>query len=124
MALALEGVAFIVSYRCNLSCPHCFFDGSLSRQSLEPRVIDEALRSLDRPLRWIHFTGGEPFLDVNQLMRLLEGPVGLYRMAGARGRAPVQGPFRDECDLCFHSRRALRRDFPAVLLPDECYPAP
>ncbi len=62
----------------------------------------------------------------NPITRALaeEGPIGLYRMAVDRGQAPAPRTFRDECDLCFHSRRAMRSSFSVVLLPDECYPGP
>lgn len=51
-----------------------------------------------------------------------EGPVGLYHLALSRGRQP-EGPFADECDLCWKSRHALREDFTSMLGPDECYPS-
>lgn len=78
MALSLEGIAFIVTYRCNLACAHCFFDGrstprgTAEGEAMDPRLLEEALGSLDRPLRWVHFTGGEPLLNVSRLMRLVE----------------------------------------------------
>jgi hypothetical protein len=50
------------------------------------------------------------------------GPIGLYHLAEQRGVLPGGSDFVDESDLCFHSRRALRPDFPKILLPDECYP--
>jgi hypothetical protein len=50
------------------------------------------------------------------------GPKGLYALAGQMGVAPGSRPFQGECDLCFHSRRALRGSFPQILGPRECYP--
>jgi hypothetical protein len=50
-----------------------------------------------------------------------QGPIGLYRLALEAGWQP-EGPFTDECDLCWQARYALRGSFSDTLGPDECYP--
>ena len=52
-----------------------------------------------------------------------EGPIGLYRLANRKGRIPEGGPFHDECDLCFQSRRLLADLYPETLRPANAYPA-
>jgi hypothetical protein len=51
-----------------------------------------------------------------------QGPKGVYTLAERLGVSPGRGPFTGECDLCFHSRRALRGHFPEILGARECYP--
>lgn len=51
-----------------------------------------------------------------------KGPIGLYRLAVGLGRSPGGGPFRDECDLCFQSRRTLADLYPETLGPFQAYP--
>lgn len=50
------------------------------------------------------------------------GPKGLHALAEETFRMTLSGPFRDECDLCFQSRRQLRTEYPSILGPAECYP--
>ncbi len=49
------------------------------------------------------------------------GPRAVYDLAAADGVAP-DGAFADECELCFHTRRALQQQHPELLTPNECYP--
>lgn len=50
------------------------------------------------------------------------GPKGLHALAEASSQSTLAGPFRDECDLCFQSRKMLQKEHPTVLGPPECYP--
>ena len=67
----IQGIAAIVTYRCNLSCSHCFFDGRNSEARLSPEMLGKALQSGPSALSWLHFTGGEPLLDPEHLIALL-----------------------------------------------------
>jgi len=61
-------------------------------------------------------------LDANPVVQVVceAGPVGLLRMAIERGLEP-RGGYVAKCELCYHARLHLRRDFPRVLCPDEVY---
>ena len=50
------------------------------------------------------------------------GPKGLHALAEASSQSELAGPYRDECDLCFQSRKMLQKEHPAELGPPECYP--
>ena len=50
------------------------------------------------------------------------GPKGLFHLCADFGVAPEAPGFRDECDLCFQARKALRPHFPQILAPEQCYP--
>jgi hypothetical protein len=69
--LKIQGIAAIVTYRCNLSCSHCFFDGSDSRARLSTEILGRALGDVSADIGWLHFTGGEPLLDPEHLIGLL-----------------------------------------------------
>lgn len=74
MALAISGITWIISYRCNLNCQHCFFDVKGPLNVLSHDLVREALNSLEQsePLAWQHVSGGEPLLFEDELHRLLE----------------------------------------------------
>lgn len=74
MALAISGITWIISYRCNLNCQHCFFDVKGPLNVLSHDLAREALNSLEQsePLAWQHVSGGEPLLFEDELHRLLE----------------------------------------------------
>ncbi len=74
MPLVLSGITWILSYRCNLNCRHCFFDVNGDLRILDPGLAAKALASLDQnePLAWQHVSGGEPLLFREELFRLLE----------------------------------------------------
>jgi organic radical activating enzyme len=69
--LDISGIAFIVTYRCNLACDHCFFDTKSSDAFLPAEIADSALASLKKPISWLHITGGEPLLNPKLLTELL-----------------------------------------------------
>lgn len=48
---------------------------------------------------------------------LAGGPVELIRRYGL----PHEDTYADACHLCDHARRALREQFPAILMPDQMY---
>ncbi|MBN2486505.1 MAG: hypothetical protein JXB34_11080 [Bacteroidales bacterium] len=50
-----------------------------------------------------------------------EGPAALYEMAVSNGTDMPESYF-DECDLCYQSRAALRKLYPQLFGPHECYP--
>lgn len=74
MALTISGVTWIISYRCNLNCQHCFFDVAGPLHVLDPGLAQKALASLEQPepLAWQHISGGEPLLFEEELHLLLE----------------------------------------------------
>ncbi len=74
MPLVISGITWILSYRCNLNCAHCFFDVQGDLRLLDHELAREALASLEQaePLAWQHVSGGEPLLFEAELHRLLE----------------------------------------------------
>jgi hypothetical protein len=61
----LTGIHFLLTYRCNLECEHCFVYSSPQAKGTftlaqVTEVLDEARRLSS--VRWIYFEGGEPFL--------------------------------------------------------------
>jgi hypothetical protein len=77
----LTGIHFILTYRCNLECDHCFLycspwsEGTFTSGQISD-VLDEA--QTIGTVEWIFFEGGEPFL---YFPTLVEG----VRRASARG---------------------------------------
>lgn len=61
------------------------------------------------------FAAEDPILNALRA----EGPVGLLRLAEARGYK--RGRYVQKCHLCWEVRKYLRPQFPAVLGPDEIY---
>ena len=56
MAIVISGITWIISYRCNFNCQHCFFDVNGPLNVLSHDLAREALNSLDQPepLAWQH----------------------------------------------------------------------
>jgi hypothetical protein len=79
----LTGVHFLLTYRCNLECDHCFlYSGPRAEGTFTLPQIRDALdqaRAIDT-VDWIYFEGGEPFLFYPSL---LEG-IALARDRGFR----------------------------------------
>lgn len=75
-------VHLYVTPRCNLSCPHCYYD-ALERTQHPPNLIslgqieDVLVGLVDRYDADIHLEGGEPFIrrDIHGLLDRLEAPV-------------------------------------------------
>lgn len=67
-------VGLILTERCNATCSHCWFSSGPERTArMEP---DEALDYIDQAreiptVEWISFTGGEPFLLPEMLLKLV-----------------------------------------------------
>jgi MoaA/NifB/PqqE/SkfB family radical SAM enzyme len=74
VALVISGITWILSYRCNLNCGHCFFNVDGPLRVLDHDLARKALASLNQPesLTWQHVSGGEPLLFEQELHRLLE----------------------------------------------------
>lgn len=72
--IPLEGLVFLVTYRCGVGCDHCFFETRNTAAVLPPSQVTWALRSLsgNAPLRWVHFSGGEPFLAYTELLESVD----------------------------------------------------
>ena len=61
----LTGLHFLLTYRCNSTCDHCFIysspnaPGTFTSNQIR-RLLDEATKI--GTIEWIYFEGGEPFL--------------------------------------------------------------
>lgn len=61
----LTGIHFLLSYKCNLECDHCFVygspqvDGTFTLNQVK-KVFDELVKI--GTIEWVYFEGGEPFL--------------------------------------------------------------
>jgi pyruvate-formate lyase-activating enzyme len=67
-------LAIVLSTRCNIRCAHCISDcGPRREEALAPAVVERVLRDAarSRTVKVISFTGGEPFLDMPALERLV-----------------------------------------------------
>jgi len=79
--LELSGLHLLLTYRCNLSCDHCFVwggpgqSGTMTLKNIEDILAEAATVP---SIRSIYFEGGEPFLYYPVMMRGI-------RMAAERG---------------------------------------
>ena len=78
----LRNVGLLVTYRCQVACPHCIIDAGPQRtEAVDPdrakRWIREIVAWRSGHVRMLSLTGGEPFYDVRLLQTLSE--------EGARG---------------------------------------
>jgi hypothetical protein len=63
--MKLTGLHLLLTYQCNLECPHCFVWGSARHSGA--MTIEQISLILDQAealgtVEWIYFEGGEPFL--------------------------------------------------------------
>ncbi len=81
--MRFRGIIFNLTFDCPLRCPHCFYypQGSSKGYFTVQRVreIVESMRDT-KPVRELHFTGGEPFLQFDRLVEM----VALAKELGAR----------------------------------------
>ncbi len=71
----LRNIGFIVTYRCQVACPHCIIEAGPNRKeemSLNKAFdwIKQVAEYRDGYVRVLSLTGGEPFYDVNKLRRI------------------------------------------------------
>jgi len=67
-------VGLLITEQCNVECSHCWFDSGPNRNAR--MKLDEAMEYIDQAreipsVEWISFTGGEPFLLPEMLLRLV-----------------------------------------------------
>ncbi len=61
----LKGIHFLLTYKCNYTCDHCFLycgphsEGTFTLEQIRT-VLDECVKI--GTIEWIYFEGGEPFL--------------------------------------------------------------
>jgi len=69
--MRLSSLHILLTYRCNLTCDHCFVWGSPRQKgTLTIEQIEKILRQAqDAEVGWIYFEGGEPFLYYDVLIR-------------------------------------------------------
>ncbi len=73
--------AFHVTYTCPLACAHCCFGSSPEvKDSLDPDFVLKTIDEIPDYIKLVAFTGGEPFLHGDKLVRYVE-------RASARGFA-------------------------------------
>ena len=70
---SLSRLGLIITYRCNATCRHCFFESDQGRKEvldmdLARNAINEAA---ELGASWVSFTGGEPFLELSLLESLI-----------------------------------------------------
>lgn len=61
----LTGIHFLLTYKCNLECDHCFlFCGPTSQGTFTLAQIQKVYDELVKigTIKWVYFEGGEPFL--------------------------------------------------------------
>ncbi len=65
----------LISYSCNAKCKHCYLacggrkDGKMSLEDARRNLL--SFREEEIPKEEVHITGGEPFLDINYLIDIL-----------------------------------------------------
>ncbi len=71
----ISGGGIILNWACNAGCAHCLFAcDAATRMPMAPGLIVELLRSIEPYLegpRGLHVSGGEPFLDVSHLEKVV-----------------------------------------------------
>jgi len=61
----LTGIHFLLTYKCNLECDHCFVysgpkaEGTFTLNQIK-KVLDELIKI--GTIEWVYFEGGEPFM--------------------------------------------------------------
>ena len=65
----------LVSYQCNAACRHCFLACSPKRSGgyMTPEIVERICHLLkERGIKSVHIGGGEPFLNFEGLMKVIE----------------------------------------------------
>lgn len=63
----VDGIHFLLTYRCTLECDHCFVFGGPHAPEAGTFTLEQVRRALEEAARigtveWVYFEGGEPFL--------------------------------------------------------------
>ncbi len=71
--MQFRGIIFNLTFDCSLRCPHCFYyPQKQSKGFFTVQRVREIVQSMDdtAPVKELHFTGGEPFLDFDLLLEM------------------------------------------------------
>jgi organic radical activating enzyme len=73
----LRNIGFVVTYRCQVACPHCILRAGPTRtEAIATRDEEDWIRAVadyrDGHIRVLSLTGGEPFFDLDALRRIAE----------------------------------------------------
>ena len=71
----LFNIGFLITYKCQISCPHCILEAGPHRKEEMKREdifnwIEQTARYRDRHIKTACITGGEPFYDIKKLKEL------------------------------------------------------
>ena len=72
--MKVQGVSFLLTFRCNSECKHCAYQaGPQGRGVIDTNNAKRWLKELveTQPLRWLTLHGGEPFLYLELMMEIL-----------------------------------------------------
>lgn len=63
-------------------------------------------------------------IEYHPMLKILaiEGPDGLRSFAEKEFPGQIPKVYYDSCDVCYQSRKVLKRNYPEIFSPDECYP--
>ena len=69
-----QNIYIITTYRCNLNCAFCLFKFNHEKECTISKVIDQLIYSIKNSPKkvYIKITGGEPFLKIRLLKRILD----------------------------------------------------
>ncbi|MBN1241837.1 MAG: radical SAM protein [Spirochaetales bacterium] len=72
--MKLLGIDWLLTYSCDRTCPHCFFDTKDGGPVLPAALVDRALgdRALAAGMFFQHVSGGEPSLHTRELVELVQ----------------------------------------------------
>jgi len=67
--MKVSGIHWLTNYQCNFNCEHCFFDTQKAGPFLSAEMVAKVLADLNgkQNLKWMHFSGGEPLLNEENL---------------------------------------------------------
>ena len=115
----------MLSYKCSAQCRHCMYACSPKWKGdwIEINDLEKGLSDLApgiMPSPWgkntislnhgLHFTGGEPFLNFELLMKaveIAEDFQGLFQFAKGYGYQESEEGYLSKCDLCLDIRKFI-----------------
>lgn len=93
---SLFRVGLFLTLQCNAQCKHCMFECSPEQSEKLPLELAEKIifHATDLGAQWISFTGGEPFLEYDSLVKL----VGFAHESGLKTEVVTNGYWAEDSE--------------------------
>lgn len=86
-------ISIMLTEKCNLKCSHCYMSANYKGKSLSKKQISTIINNLPNNIKRISITGGEPYMERDNLYFMLEQINNKFKDADLEIRLETNGTF-------------------------------